>query len=159
LRVSGDTEIARLLKQAVVVSGRASRHGSHRTAGRRRRRRTAPPPPRPALAALRSAEPQPAGSAQQDNPDPTVADVVGELARRTTELTARHREFARTLAQRQSLTIPAEHPDHEHLGPAFPAWASRGARAVLQPPKPQMEPSPLIIERAVDRETDWEAAD
>ena len=42
------------------------------------------------------------------------------------DLAARHREFADKLAERQSLMIPAEDPDYEDAGPAFPAWASPG---------------------------------
>jgi hypothetical protein len=40
------------------------------------------------------------------------------------DMAARHREFAHELASRQSLMIPAEDPDFEDLGPAFPAWPS-----------------------------------
>jgi hypothetical protein len=29
----------------------------------------------------------------------------------------------------------------------------------LQPPKPEIRPSPQVLERAADRDTDWEAAD
>ena len=43
--------------------------------------------------------------------------------------------------------IPAEDPDSEALGPAFPAWAPPGQDAILQPPKPQIHPSARILER------------
>jgi len=52
------------------------------------------------------------------------------------DLAARHREFSDRLAARQSVMIPAEDPDYEHAGPAFPTWAAPGAGAILQPPKP-----------------------
>lgn len=55
--------------------------------------------------------------------------------------------------------IPAEDPDYEHAGPAFPAWAAPDADAILQPPKPSIRPSPRILERVVGREPDWEAED
>jgi hypothetical protein len=55
--------------------------------------------------------------------------------------------------------IPGEDPDYEHAGPAFPTWAAPDAGAILQPPKPRIEPSPLIAGRVADREADREAAD
>jgi hypothetical protein len=54
---------------------------------------------------------------------------------------------------------PAEDPDYEDLGPAFPAWAPPDRDAILQPPKPQIQPSPQILERATDRYLDMEAAE
>ena len=55
--------------------------------------------------------------------------------------------------------IPAEDPDYEDLGPAFPSWTGPDRDAILQPPKPQIEPSPRILERAAGREADVEAAE
>ena len=54
---------------------------------------------------------------------------------------------------------PAEDPDYEDLGPAFPAWTGPDRDAILQPPKPQIQPSPRILERAAGREADMEAAE
>jgi hypothetical protein len=53
---------------------------------------------------------------------------------------------------------PAEDPDSEDLGPAFPAWTGADKDAILQPPQPQIQPSPQILERATDRDLDREAA-
>jgi hypothetical protein len=57
--------------------------------------------------------------------------------------------------------IPSEDPDYADLGqrPGLPrlVWAAQGA--ILQPPKPEMTPSPRILQRAMDRDADWEAAD
>jgi hypothetical protein len=44
-------------------------------------------------------------------------------------------------------------------GPAFPAWASPRREPILQPPKPEIPASPRILERAMERDADWEAAD
>jgi hypothetical protein len=60
------------------------------------------------------------------------------------------------LAERQSLTIPAEHPDCEDLGPAFPAWPGPSREPILQPPKPEIQPSPEIQARAMDQEPNME---
>ena len=76
-----------------------------------------------------------------------------------TDLAAGHRTFAGKLADRQSQTIPSEDPDYGDLGPAFPAWTGPGREPILQPPKPEIPPSPQILQRVMDRDADWEAAD
>jgi len=68
-------------------------------------------------------------------------------------------QFALRLADRQSVKIPSEDPDYGDLGPSFPAWSGPPRGAILQPPKPEMTPSPQILQRAMDRDADWEAAD
>jgi hypothetical protein len=55
--------------------------------------------------------------------------------------------------------IPAEDPDYEDAGPAFPAWTAPGREAILQPPKPHIQPAAQILERNTDRDLDMEAAD
>ena len=55
--------------------------------------------------------------------------------------------------------IPSEDPDYGDLGPAFPAWTARDRQPILQPPKPEIPPSPRILERVMDRDADREAAD
>ena len=75
------------------------------------------------------------------------------------DLAAGRRAFAERLADRQSLMIPAEDPDYGDLGQAFPAWPGPGRDAILQPPKPEIAPSARILQRVMDRDADWEAAD
>ena len=74
-------------------------------------------------------------------------------------LTADHRAFAETLAERQSLTVPSQDPGYGNLGQAFPPWPGPARDAILQPPKPEIWPSPQVLERAADRDADPEAAD
>jgi hypothetical protein len=74
-------------------------------------------------------------------------------------LTDGHRTFAETLAERQSLPIPSEDPDYGNLGQAFPPWPEPAKDAIVQPPKPEIRPSPQVFQRAADRDTDREAAD
>ena len=76
-----------------------------------------------------------------------------------TDLAAAHRTFAERLADRQSLTIPSPAPDFGDLGQAFPPWPRPDKDAILQPPKPEIRPCPQVLQRAADRDTDWEAAD
>ena len=108
---------------------------------------------------LRSAEPEPATQEQRDELTLTAGEEIPQLGQWITDLAAQHRAFADKLAERQSLMIPAEDPDYEDLGPAFPAWAGPDKDAILQPPKPQIQPSPRILERVADRDLDMEAAE
>ena len=55
--------------------------------------------------------------------------------------------------------IPSEDPDYGDLGPAFPAWTGPVREPILQPPKPEIPPSPQIFQRAMVRDADGEAAD
>jgi len=75
------------------------------------------------------------------------------------QLAAGHRDFADRLADRQSQTIPSEDPDYGDLGLAFPPWTGPARDAILRPPKPEIAPSPQILQRVIDRDADWEAAD
>jgi hypothetical protein len=107
---------------------------------------------------VRSAEPESDIETFQDAA-PASPEGMTETGRRIEDLAARHREFCDKLAERQSLMIPAEDPDYEDAGPAFPAWAAPDADAILQAPKPRIQPSARILEQVADREPDREAAD
>ena len=107
---------------------------------------------------LRSAEPGPATGAQRDQLTLTP-DRPNEIDRWITDLAAGHRTFVGKLADRQSQAIPSEDPDYGYLGPAFPAGAGPGREPILQPPKPGIPPSQQILQRVMDRDADWEAAD
>jgi hypothetical protein len=108
---------------------------------------------------LRSAEPQPPTQEQRDELTLTTGKEIPQLGRWITDLIAQHSAFADKLAERQNLMPPAEDPDYEDLGPAFPAWKASDRDTILQPPKPQIQPSARIVELVKRRETDWEAAD
>ena len=108
---------------------------------------------------LRSAEPEPATGAQRDDLTLTPDQSVGETGQWIKDLAGRHRIFAGRLADRQSQTVPFEDPGYGDLGPAFPAWPSPRREPIVRPPMPEIPPSPRILDRALDRDTDWEAAD
>ena len=108
---------------------------------------------------LRSAEPEPMSEAQGDNLVATLGVNTEAMAGQVSELAVQHREFASTRAERQSLAVPAEDPDFEDLGQAFPTWAVPGRDALLQPPKPQIHPSEQVMGRIANRSLDIEAAD
>ena len=89
----------------------------------------------------------------------TAGEKTAEMGQWIKDLAAGRRTFADRLADRQSVKIPSEDPDYGDLGQAFSAWSRPSRVAILQPPKPEMTPSPRILQRAMDRDVDWEAAD
>jgi hypothetical protein len=109
------------------------------------------------FAPLRSAEPEPAPAAQSDELIPD--QQLGEIDQWISDLAAGHRAFADRLADRQSQTVPSDDPGYGALGPAFPAWTGPRREPILQPPRPEIPPSGRILERAIGRDADWEAAD
>ncbi len=119
----------------------------------RRRHPSQPFPP------LRSAEPEPATETQRTELSLTPGEPPGEMGQWIKDLAAVHRTFAERLANLQSLTIPLQDPDYGDLGQAFLPWPRPGRDAILQPPKPEIRPSPYVLERAADRDAGWEAAD
>ena len=108
---------------------------------------------------LRSAEPLPATQAQRDELTLTPGQPIPEMGQWIKDLAAEQHVFADKLAERQSLTVPSEDPGYGDLGQAFPPWAGPARDAILQPPKPEIRPSAQVLERAADRDADWEAAD
>ena len=108
---------------------------------------------------LRSAEPPPPTQAQREDLTQTTGEQIRETGEWIKDLAAQRRAFARKLADRQSQTIPAEDPDYGDLGQAFPPWPAPSKDAILQPPKPEIQPSPRILERALNHDLDMEAAD
>jgi len=108
---------------------------------------------------LRSAEPQPATQAQRGELTLTAGQPIPDTGQWIKDLAATHHTFADTLAERQSMTVPSEDPDYGDLGQAFPPWPGPAKDAILQPPKPEITPSPQVLQRAADRDADPEAAD
>jgi hypothetical protein len=108
---------------------------------------------------LRSAEPEPPTEAQRNELTVTAGEKMTEMGQWIKDLAAERSTFADRLAERRSLTIPSEDPDHGDLGQAFPAWPGPGKDAILQPPKPPIRPSAQVLESASERVADREAAD
>jgi hypothetical protein len=108
---------------------------------------------------LRSAEPMPVTQAQRDELTLAPGEEIQGTGQWIKDLAVQCREFKDRLSERQSLLIPAEDPDYEALGQAFPAWKDVGRDAILQPPKPQIQPSARILERVADRDPAMEAGE
>ena len=92
-------------------------------------------------------------------PDADLDTFVARLAAPSRSRPSGSSSSAATLADRRSLMIPSQDPDYGDLGPAFPPWPGSGRDAILQPPKPEITPSPQVLQRAADREAAWEGAD
>jgi conjugative relaxase-like TrwC/TraI family protein len=103
---------------------------------------------------LRSAEPELPTEAQRDELTFTTGEQIPQTGQWITDLAAQHRAFAEKLAERHRQAVPAKDP-----GPAFPSWAGTRQDAILQPPKPQIQPSARILERTTQHDLDIEAAD
>jgi len=99
------------------------------------------------LPPLRSAEPQP----PQDELSPVPADCA-ETAEWITRTAEQRTAFRARADERRGVKVPSENPDYEPEGEAWPSWPGHDREAILQPPKPDLRPSPRVIERAADRE-------
>jgi len=108
---------------------------------------------------LRSAEPEQATRAQREELTLTVGEEITGIGQWIKDLAAERSAFADKLAERQSMVIPSEDPDYGDLGQAFPAWQGPDKDAILQAPKPEIRPSAQVLERAMEREADREAAE
>ena len=91
---------------------------------------------------LESAEPK---APEESLPEP------GWLA----ELTGQRRVFREELEARQNVTVPNTDADWEDQGPAWPQWHAQ-RDAILQPPKPQMQPAEGVLDAAHQRDTEHE---
>jgi hypothetical protein len=106
---------------------------------------------------LRSAEPEPVSDTQREELTLTPDKNIGEMAGWVRDLAAQRQAFRDKLQERQALKVPNQDPDFEDLGPAFPAWNPPEKDAILQPPKPQIQPSAKIVELTREAEAGWEA--
>ena len=75
-----------------------------------------------------------------------------------TRLAGERRAVRERLDERKAVRVPSEDPDYEDEGEAWPSWAERNRDAILQPPKPQMQPAPAVAERAAQAEPERQAA-
>ena len=119
----------------------------------------APPSPRPVLraAALGRARARHRRPARRAHDDSGGEDRRGGPVDQGPSCGAPDvRRPARGPAKRED---PFRGPRLRRPRPAFPAWSRPSRVAILQPPKPEMTPSPRILQRAMDRDVDWEAAD
>jgi hypothetical protein len=99
---------------------------------------------------LRSAEPV----VTQEESDEVVlapSEEPYETPEWITRLAAERRAVREKLEERQGVRVPSEDPDAQDEGEAWPTWFRRDRDAILQPPKPEMTPSPRVVELANQR--------
>jgi hypothetical protein len=109
---------------------------------------------------LRSAESEPVTRDERDEPALSIEDDLRQTGQLLAQLAAQRRDLTHHLAERNDPLLLAESPDHAAPGPAFPELTGQVRQeAILQPPKPQIEPSPRVLERVASHGLDLEAAD
>ena len=81
-----------------------------------------------------------------------MPEDCAETARWITKTAEQRAAFRARVQDRQGVMVPSEDPDYEPEGEAWPSWPTRDREAILQPPKPDLRPSPRLIEHAADRE-------
>jgi hypothetical protein len=107
---------------------------------------------------LRCAEPEPVSDTDRQELTLATDRRISAMAQWISDLAAQRQAFREQMAIRQALRVPADDPEEQDLGPAFPAWIPPARDAVLQPPKPQITPSAKILELAREQEAGREAA-
>jgi TrwC relaxase/AAA domain len=110
------------------------------------------------LEPLRSAEPPPVTEAERSELALAPDKQLSEKGEWINDLAAQREAFAEKIAERSSLTIPAEDPDREDLGRAFPAFGATERDAILQPPRPVIRPLARVVDRGRERDHALEAA-
>ncbi len=71
------------------------------------------------------------------------------------ELNEQRRVFREELEARQNVMVPPEDSDWEDEGPAWQVWQAQ-RDAILQPPKPEIQPAEGVLEAAHQRDTEHE---
>jgi hypothetical protein len=107
---------------------------------------------------LRSAEPERATQAQNDELTRTAGEELHEMGQWIKDLAAAPgvRRPPRGPAEPDD---SSEDPQDGDLGQAFPAWTGQGSDAILQPPKPEIRSCAQILRRVIDRDAGLEATD
>jgi hypothetical protein len=105
---------------------------------------------------LRSAEPRPPEDDQVTLTPSADQFQRPETPEWVTELAEQRRAFQEKLEQRQNVMVPAEDPDCDYVGQAWP-WQQRDPDAILQPPKPEIRPFSGTEHRAGREIPDLEA--
>jgi hypothetical protein len=99
---------------------------------------------------LRSAEPAPATDTGRDGNLTQTGAWIRDLA-------AQHHAFRETLNKRQHL-MSGDDLDWAAAGATLPSWWAPHHDAILQPPKPEINPSATILRLAAEHDIEPEAA-
>jgi len=105
--------------------------------------------PQAQIAALRSAEPEAVSEEEHGQLVLTGGEQAPETPQWVAELKDR-RPFRERLEEHHGVMVPDEDPDYGDLGEAWPVWQQQ-KDAIVQPPKPELRPSPRVLQRAGER--------
>ena len=108
---------------------------------------------------LRSAESAPISDTERKQLPLAADNTLTETATWIRDLAAQHLAFRRKMDEHQRLAMLSEDPGWSGLGEIWPSWWAPRRDAILQPPKPQIIPSTWILQLAVERNAEPEAAD
>ena len=117
--------------------------------------------PRQRIEPIRSWEPAPAGVTEHEQLDPAPDGKRTETAAWIRDLAIQREAFRTEIDERAGLIALGQDPVRGDLGEILPAWRASDRDAILQPPKPEIIPSPRILQLAAEyaAEPDYEAAD
>ena len=110
------------------------------------------------IESLRSAEPALVTDTEHEQLHPVPDSNLTETAARIRDLAAQHRAFREKMDERLRLMKPGKDPDWTSLSERLPTWWTPHRVAILQPPKPEITPSPRILELGAEHDTEPEAA-
>jgi len=113
--------------------------------------------PHEALPPLRSAAPTLLADSQTAELNLSPDRDIPEIGQWIKDVDARRQEFARQMAERRRLAA-SQDPGRRNQSQFHPGWSGFGAEALLQPPKPEIRPSELVLERTRERQAGIEAA-
>ena len=108
---------------------------------------------------LRSAEPALVSDTEREQLQPVLDGVPDDSADRIRDPAAERQVFQAKLGERQRVVVPSKDLDWGGLGEALASWGASRRDAILQPPKPQITPSAIILQLTSQHDIELEAAD
>jgi hypothetical protein len=105
---------------------------------------------------LRSAEPAPLGDTDHEQAHPAPGQEISQMTARVRDLQAQREVFSAMFQDRQASKAPREDPGWGGLDAFSSAWRTLGQDAILQPPKPSIEPSARILQRVAEHDAEPE---
>jgi conjugative relaxase-like TrwC/TraI family protein len=111
---------------------------------------------------LQSAEPGPVTEPEREqllSPEPEALAEPAKPPEWVGRLAAARDALQEKLDERKAVRIPADDHEMQDLGDAWPAPRPRERDAILQPPPPEIPPSPRLGDRDMGRDIDREAGE
>ena len=106
---------------------------------------------------LRSAEPAPFSDTDHEQAHPAPGQEISQMSAWVRDLQDQWEVVRTTLQDRQASKAPSEDPGWGGLDAFSSAWRTLGQDAILQQPKPSIEPSARILQRTAEHDAEPEA--